>query len=331
MPDNSVDLLLPDPPYGLEYMGKDWDKALPSIEIWREGLRVLKPGALAFIMSSSRQDLQARMVINLQDAGFEVNFSPFFWAYHTGFASAHNIQEKLKKRPGVDPEKAKNFEGAYVGFNLKPAVEIIIVARKPLEEKTLTDQALSNGKGITWLDDCMIPLDSTTRRLPSNLLVSDNVLDDVRNHAVGVLRNYSLDAWAEKNLKDLPDEVQQTFPFIIVPKASMNEKDAGLEDVEEKVIEGRDPGQDVKNVPFKARTTPRKNIHPTVKPIKLMSYLITLGSREGDVVLDPFAGSGTTCMAAKMLNRKYIGIEKDPEYHAIAEKRVERVDIKKAA
>ncbi len=65
-----------------------------------------------------------------------------------------------------------------------------------------------------------------------------------------------------------------------------------------------------------------QNHHPTVKPIKLMSYLITLTTREGDVVLDPFIGSGTTAISALLLNRKFIGFEREPEYFRIAEERV---------
>ena len=68
--------------------------------------------------------------------------------------------------------------------------------------------------------------------------------------------------------------------------------------------------------------TPTGNVHPTVKPISLMSYLVTLGSREGDVVLDPFVGSGTTCIAAKILNRKYLGMEMDDGYVVIAQERI---------
>ena len=73
--------------------------------------------------------------------------------------------------------------------------------------------------------------------------------------------------------------------------------------------------------------TPRKpvvgkNHHPTVKPLKLMSYLITLGSREGDVVLDPFMGSGTTPLASKNMGRNYIGIEREEEYFKICCARV---------
>jgi site-specific DNA-methyltransferase (adenine-specific) len=67
----------------------------------------------------------------------------------------------------------------------------------------------------------------------------------------------------------------------------------------------------------------RKNFHPTVKPITLMSYLVTLGSRKDDVVLDPFMGSGTTPISCVTLDRKYLGIEKEKEYFEIAESRVE--------
>ena len=74
--------------------------------------------------------------------------------------------------------------------------------------------------------------------------------------------------------------------------------------------------------PFQRGETVRKNIHPTVKPLKLMSWLITLLSRPQDIVLDPFVGSGTTALAAKMLNRRWIGIEKNSEYIEIAQSRL---------
>ena len=59
-----------------------------------------------------------------------------------------------------------------------------------------------------------------------------------------------------------------------------------------------------------------------------MSYLITLGSRENDVVVDPFVGSGTTCIASKLLNRQYIGIEKEEDYALIAKARIKNVESK---
>ena len=349
-PDNTVDQLVTDPPYGYSFMGKDWDKAVPSVEIWKECLRVLKPGAFAFIMSSPRQDVFCRNLINIEEAGFRTDFTSIYWTYASGYPKARSISQLIDDKFGVkrepiarnpnsrencdksntiyesgtvgktayitEPatEEAKRLDGSYAGFQPKPAVEVIIVAMKPLDEKSYTDQALSNGKGLTWLDDCRIPyknepvasrdftkqrssdgnqvqaskgnewIGNDRGRVPANLLVSDDVLNDTS-------RFFSLDAWTERSL-----------PFLSVPKASKKEKNIGMDE-----------------------SKTEKNGHPTVKPVKLMTYLITMGSREGDVVLDPFCGSGTTCMAAKMLGRNYVGIELSPEYREIAVSRIDSV------
>lgn len=398
--------MVTDPPYGLKFMGKNWDKAVPAVAVWKECLRVLKPGAFAFILCSPRQDCLSQMIMRLQEAGFKTDFTSLYWTYASGFPKARNIVKVLEKR---EHGTQSSFVGAYGGFQPKPAVEVIIVAMKPMDKKTFVDQALENGKGVTRMDDCRIPYAddadeaaydkcssvdgvyetgltwggkkvlgrpkagarttdyfgevgegkrepwsaSDKGRFPANLLVSDGVLDDGKDDKVGKMtparhnrnkteydgyqgncygkwnntdqpvgetygdsggfsRFFSLDAWAEKNL-----------PFLIVPKASKTEKDAGLELVEPRVIRGRDPGQDSRSVSFKPRPTPRKNHHPTVKPVLLISYLLTMGSREGDIVLDPFAGSGSTCVAAKLLNRRYIGIEFESEFVEIARKRIE--------
>lgn len=76
-----VDLVVTDPPYGYSFMGKDWDRAVPSVEVWRECLRVLKHGAFAFVMSSPRADVLSHMIVNLGDAGFRTDFTPIYWAY----------------------------------------------------------------------------------------------------------------------------------------------------------------------------------------------------------------------------------------------------------
>jgi DNA modification methylase len=357
IPDSSADLIVTDPPYGMTYMKKDWDKEIPSIEIWREALRVLKPGAFAFIMSIPRQDLQSRMIVNLEEAGFRINFSPIYWAYANGFPKAHNIKKALNRKFGAETNENKRLEGAYRAFQPKPAVELILVAMKPLDEKTYLEQALKKGKGITWPDDCRIPyaesndknqvrkslcvngkheteptcggkkvLDGNLRdkgRFPANLLISDNVLDDGRRRASGLGFSdiFSLDNWAEKNLKNLP--------FLIVPKASTKEKNAGLENFQEETVSDR--SKNPVNNPFQRGKTLRKNTHPTVKPIKLMCYLITMGSREGDLVLDLFAGAGTTCVAAKYLKRDFIGIEIEEKYQKISEAKVEYAALSMAA
>ena len=62
MQDESVDLIVTDPPFGISFMQRDWDKAVPPVDVWRECLRVLKPGAFAFVMCIPRQDCQSRMM-----------------------------------------------------------------------------------------------------------------------------------------------------------------------------------------------------------------------------------------------------------------------------
>lgn len=76
--DDSVDQLATDPSYGYKFMGKDWDKAVPSVEIWKECFRVLKPGAFAFVMSAPRQDVLNQMITNLSKAGFNTNFTSLY-------------------------------------------------------------------------------------------------------------------------------------------------------------------------------------------------------------------------------------------------------------
>lgn len=435
--DDSVDTVITDPPYGYSFMGKDWDKAVPSVEIWQECLRVLKPGAFACVMSAPRSDVQNAMISRLMEAGFRLDFTPIYWTYASGFPKAGNVGKLVDKRAGVEREvigkyqspentsggkgrafphagtpleglpnitapatdEAKALDGSYTGFQPKPAVEVIIVAMKPLSEKTYVDQALKNGKGVTWLDDCRVPTDleaedmargrksSNNRevygkyegvehiqphqsgRFPANLLVSDDVLNDgvvrksgdrkptgnpiyggnsyneskslstgfAKGDEGSYSRFFDLDAWARERL---PEQQSKTFPFAIFAKASKSEKNKGLDHFEEKEIcrqtsrkcancGGSIVGMGQNNpcvCDNRVETnTSRKNHHPTVKPLKLMSYLITLFSREGDTVIDPFVGSGTTVVAAEQLGRKGIGIEREAEYAEIARARLAHI------
>ena len=483
--DNTIDLICSDPPYGLSFMGKKWDsfnevisfegeshvyakkgfKKLPRnkpiameeffVPIWKECLRVLKPGGFAFIMAAPKQDVLQKQIESMSLAGFKTNFTSIYWAYATGFPKAMNIGKAVDKRLGKErSDEAKSLDGSYAGYQPKPAVEIVIVAMKPLEKKGYLDQALDNQKGVTWLDDARIPFagmsdteqydkdnvgsqknfdteaeglsrgnqparksksdtyervsafgDSDqsetkdgrnlwgkkatkkvkiTKRQPrsdhnvfkqsgfksedndtaeasplgrfaANLLVSDDVLNDgkVRKSTGGTgdinvetkfgqtsnriqkpfnyqdegsfSRYYDLDAWWESRLAKLPEGVRNTFPFLIIPKASKSEKNMGLEDRDGRYLdESREVGSAGGTNPRnRGAESKRKNFHPTVKPITLMSYLVTLGSRKDDVVLDPFMGSGTTPISCVTLDRKYLGIEKEKEYFEIAESRVE--------
>ena len=72
-------------------MNKDWDKAVVGVDTWKECLRVLKAGAFAFIMSSPRQDVLCKMILNLIEAGFETNFTSLYWCYASGFPKAQRL------------------------------------------------------------------------------------------------------------------------------------------------------------------------------------------------------------------------------------------------
>ena len=366
-PDNSIDLIVTDPPYGLFYYGLKWDKELPNLGIWKECHRVLKPGGFAFIMSSVRQDVLSRLIISLELAGFNTQFSSLYWTYSTGFPKAANIGVAIDKKLGVQSkivetkiqervkfkhmrdlgmkgqfcdsaqikydvkepssELGKSLNGGYAGFQPKPAVEAVLVAMKPLAEKTYVAQAIANSKGVTFLDSCRIPSfdkeGNLKQRVMSNLIVGDNALD-LNEKELGVeiecvnrtgkSFRFSLDAWAKS-----------TLPHLMVEKPRLNEKDFGLENLQYDNLINRKPGQLSLNVPMKSRPSDRKNIHPTVKPLKLMSYLTVLGSRPGDLVLDPFCGSGTTCLAALLLGRKFVGIEIEKEYCNIAKERLSNI------
>jgi DNA modification methylase len=274
--DGSIDLLATDPPYGIEFMGKSWDNVLPPKDIWTECYRVLKPGAFIAVMSSPRSDVLYRMIKDLEDAGFDMSFSPILWTYHTGFPKAGDTSKMIDKRFGAErkvvsskpnhkkgmefrydndnsgwltndtidetepsTDLAKKYEGSKLGFQPKPAVEHIIIGMKPHGQKSYIDNVL--------------------------------------------------------NFEALPDNIKMTYPFLQVPKPAKKEKDMGVD----------------------------KNNHPTTKPVKLMSYIITLFTREGDWVLDPFLGSGTTGVASKLINRNFVGIEREPEYMDIVRERCE--------
>ena len=443
--DDSVDMICTDPPYGYSFMGKNWDKAVPSVKLWKECVRVLKPGGFCFVMSAPRADVQGEMIKRLDKSGFRTDFTPIYWTYASGFPKAANIGKMVDKKFGAErkvlgarvsadgrcrtnepsggksrdgiheggiqertemvtepaTDEAKELDGSFGGYQPKPAVEVILVCMKPITEKTYVDQALNNGKGVTWLNDVRIPTDEsldggayaknpTPRegkdmwtsnrkgdtkcferggagdyqqpegRFPSNLIVQDDMLNDGLTRPKGkhtdsgsasggiwsestgkpagrtygdegsYSRFFDLDRWWESRVTELPESVQATFPFMIVPKASKAEKNEGCDKFEARLPDTND----FKNLPAARsnsintssgkprKVLPSKNHHPTVKPIELMSYLVTLGSRKDDLVVDPFVGSGTTCIAAKLLGRNYMGVEKDEDYAMIATERV---------
>ena len=189
LPDNSIDSIVTDPPYGLSFMGKKWDYDVPSVEFWKEVYRVLKPGG--HILSFGGTRTYHRMVVNIEDAGFEIR-DQVQWLYGSGFPKSHNIGKAVDKIEGNEREfirKQTNVAGRndtligdrtdsgagmysgtkkeidvtkgqskYEGFGtaLKPANEPICVARKPLSEKTIAENVMKWGTGGINIDGCRV-------------------------------------------------------------------------------------------------------------------------------------------------------------------------------
>jgi len=187
LPDNSVDAVITDPPYGLSFMGKKWDYDVPSREIWEECLRVLKPGGYLLAFAGTRT--QHRMAVRIEDAGFEIR-DMIAWVYGSGFPKSLNIGKAVDKLQGNEREdlgsikKLQSYghegnncfgndidrEGKMIitkgtsewegwGTALKPALEPITVARKPLSEKTVAENCLKWGTGGINIDGCRVSID----------------------------------------------------------------------------------------------------------------------------------------------------------------------------
>jgi site-specific DNA-methyltransferase (adenine-specific) len=189
MADDSVDSIVTDPPYGLEFMGKKWDYDVPSVEIWEECFRVLKPGGYLLCFGGSRT--YHRVAVNIEDAGFFIR-DQIMWLYGSGFPKSHNVSKAIDKAAGMkrtevigtrhrnvkpfDDESGwnkNNTQGDYEykapatpeakqwdgwGTALKPAHEPIVMARKPIEG-TVAENVLEHGTGAINVDGCRITYD----------------------------------------------------------------------------------------------------------------------------------------------------------------------------
>ena len=187
IPDNSVDSIVTDPPYGLSFMGKKWDYDVPDVEVWEECLRVLKPGGHLLVFAGTRT--QHRMAVRIEDAGFEIR-DMIAWVYGSGFPKSMDVSKAIDKAAGAVREvvgfdaakatqqTAKKGTQAYGDFNgqtglitepateaahqwqgwgtaLKPALEPITVARKPFKG-TVAANVLEWGTGVINIDGCRI-------------------------------------------------------------------------------------------------------------------------------------------------------------------------------
>jgi site-specific DNA-methyltransferase (adenine-specific) len=382
LPDACVDAIVTDPPYGLSFMGKKWDYDVPSVEIWAECLRVLKPGGYLLAFAGTRT--QHRMAVRIEDAGFEIR-DMIAWVYGSGFPKSLDVSKAIDKAAGAEgtfgaPKSAahagwiergrmrgeEGHEGyqrpwmsdanavdknarQYIGATeaaqqwdgwgtaLKPALEPITVARKPLIG-TVAANVLAHGTGAINVDGCRV----------EHITVEDGNLalnPHLRTHINGgnggniiahedkrrVITPHASGRWPANLIHDGSQEVLDLFPQ--TKSGALNQASVKADNRVYGQHDGyanpKQYGADTGSAArfFYCAKTSKKdreegNAHPTVKPTDLMRYLCRLVTQPGGTVLDPFMGSGSTGKAAKREGFSFIGIERDEAYFEIAKKRI---------
>src|SRR5690606_3789954 len=246
-------------------------------------------------------------------------------------ASATGIATTFRKKAASNPQSPEAQQWKGWGTALKPANEPIVLARKHLSEKTVAENVLKWGTGGLNIDGCRVSWKDERdrkngwRASPSN--DDKNEYTSFKSGSFGEQNergrfpaNVILD---EEAGKLLDEQHKGASRFFYCAKASKKERNMGLEDMPEVISnDGRDKTLASGNVPHNRGNVPKKNHHPTVKPVKLMEYLIKLVTPPERIVLDPFLGSGTTAIAALNTGRYFIGIEKEKKYVDIAKKRI---------
>jgi DNA modification methylase len=156
-----VDSIVTDPPYELGFMGKKWDSSgiAYNSETWNLCLDLLKSGGHLLSFGGSRT--YHRMAVAIEDGGFEIR-DQIMWLYGSGFPKSLNIGKSVDKKQDNNRTEIKvtkgNSEYEGWGTGLKPAHEPIVLARKPISEKTITDNVLKHGTGGINIDGCRVGL-----------------------------------------------------------------------------------------------------------------------------------------------------------------------------
>lgn len=299
--DNTFDSIVTDPPYGIEFLGTHWDKNVPTTEVWQECLRVLKPAG--YLLAFGSPKTYHRLATAIEDAGFEIKDS-LMWIYYSGFPRGVNIEKAIQKQHGVSIESQQ-----WSGFNtnLKPAHEPIVMARKPLSEKTYVENIRKWGTGALNIDDSMIDVKGK-RTYPAN---------GMNRLAYGSIPNKwdktTVTTDSGKYPANVISEVPDHEPYFYCPKADTSERNFGLGSISP---DG--------SIPDEGEYASYNN-HPCVKPASLIQYLVKLVTPPSGNVLDPFFGSGSSALACVLEGIDLTGIEIEEEFLEIAKSRVKAV------
>jgi DNA modification methylase len=317
---DSVDAVITDPPYGISFNGMRWDNASkldplrppgqyhsrtsPSIAFqafcaeWAsECLRVLKPGGHLAAFGGTRT--AHLLACGLEEAGLEIR-DTLMWIQGQGFPSS--------------PALAKGL-----GVRLKPAYEPILLARRPIDG-TLEQNLARYGTGALNIDRCRIP--DTTQQCSSEgrTHARKGMASERGRWPANLLLSHGQTCTRTRCERDCPIELLgECHRFFYTAKAPRREREAGCEQLPRRTVQTYKIGAERGN---EARARPVANIHPTVKPIELMCWLVRLLNPPGGLALDPFTGSGSTGAAAVLEGARFVGIEREHDYVPIARARI---------
>ena len=378
------------------FMGKEWDGGDIAFQLdtWSKCFELLKPGGHLIAFSGSRT--YHRMAVAIEDAGFEIR-DQCIWLYGSGFPKSHNIGKQIDKIQGNEREvvgsrKAHDIRGNALmeasvpeykkeqsvidleitkgssdwegwGTALKPAHEPMVLARKPIDEKSVAENVLKHGVGGINIDDCRVQCEpddnivrperteaqaynffrggeedqtnvrKTTQRQPRN---EQSVWTD-NNSGMKAEGSMFADAdprgrYPSNVMHDGSKAVQDIFPKTSPSNPSKRKRNTvGMFGMPNDATPEYSDSGSASRYFYTAKTNQAErnaganNTHPTVKPVELMKYLVRLVTPKNGLVLDPFMGSGSTGMAAREEDFQFIGIEKEEEYYEIAKARIKNV------
>ncbi len=299
---DEVDALITDPPYGISFQNNYWDKDLPKKEIWTDSLRVLKEGSFGLVFSSIR--LMHRLMVDLEDSGFVIK-DVLFWAYLNGMPKSRDIALEIDKELGFESKIVGKYN--YIQGYKKNGAENYYAENEKFKKEPVSDIAKKfKGSGLG-----LKPAYEPIIMVQKPIIESKNIANNIIKNGTGSL-NYEETRIPYQNgesnvghnphpLGRVPSNIIRTEnfndgydKFFLIPKVRQNSEEY--------------------------------NNHPTKKPTDLMAHLVKLITFEGQTVLDPFSGSGSTGVACIQNKRNYIGYELEKEYYDISIRRLQETE-----
>lgn len=345
--DASVDAVVTDPPYEIGFMGRGWDASGIAYDgaVWREVLRVLKPGGHLLAFGASRTF--HRVAVAIEDAGFELRDVIAWIRGGPTMPKGLDVSKAIDKAAGARGHEGRNMRTdggvgtttffatvrpaeytrppavtdeakTWLGWHtaLKPVLEPIVVARKPLDG-TVVENVLEHGVGAYNVDGCRI---GTEKR------VNPPAKNKPGKGSTDIMRG----AQSTRGLEVDPSVAVGRWPpnaiFSHLPTCGRLECDDGCPVPELELQRAPVGAFPAFRYQPKASRDDRGpgNVHPTVKPVELIRWCVRLVTPKGGVVVDPFTGSGTTGVACVLERARFIGAELSPEYRKIALDRINR-------